>query len=165
MVARRLASESFGFLCRRARRHGRHDARRRLYLRPRQEAILGRVGPSPRELRNAVASDADDLYECGRAARREDGRGHRRAAATGIQAAGRHQRADQRQPEERTAVPENPHQDGPVADKPRRRERGDQQPEDAEPLTPWRAAEGQPPRGNRRAADHTAEDADEELGG
>ena len=37
-------------------------------------------------------------------------------------------------------------------------------PDDAEALAPWSPAEGQPPRGNRRAADEPAEDADEELG-
>ena len=134
------------------------------FVGPSQEAILRRVGPSPRELRDAVAGDADDLYECRCGARQKDGRGYRRAAAARIQATRRHQRADQRQPEERGAVPENPHLDGLVAGEPSRRERGDQQTDDAEALCPWRPAEEQPPRDNRRTADEPSEDADEELG-
>src|SRR4029453_3909896 len=50
---------------------------------------------------------------------------------------------------------------GPVAGGPGGRERGDQQPDDAEALAPWSTAESQPPRDNRHAAGETAARADE----
>ena len=128
---------------------------------PGDQLLLGRLCPSPRELRLALAGDAIDSQQRERAAREQDGRSHRRAPRSVSEAAGGHRRCDEGEADDRDCVqaehqPHHPRRNRLVENTGRRGDRGYRQDDGPDALGPGRAAEEHPPHNDGQRAEKLA---------